>query len=86
MALVILHTQTENALTPLHYEAFCAHCHKSLGRFDGDEVAHLINDVPLGSVLCYDCEEDRLHEILLEYPVPLLSPGVRLMLVEHGLV
>ena len=40
MALVILHTQTENALTPLHYEAFCAHCHKSLGRFDGNEVAH----------------------------------------------
>jgi len=86
MALVILHSQSEKTLYPLHYEAFCAHCHKSLGRFDSDEVSRLINDVPLGSVLCYDCEDSRLREILVGPHQPVLSPAIRLMLVDHGLV
>jgi len=86
MALVILHRLSESAQYPLPYEAFCTHCHKSLGRFDAVEVSHMINDVPLGAVLCYDCEELRLREILAGPNQPILSPAIKLMLVDHGFI
>lgn len=86
MAVASLQTKSEGALYPLHYEAYCVHCHKSLGHFDGDELSYLINDAPLGCVLCFDCEEARLREIQADVHYPILSSAIRELLVLHGLV
>jgi len=86
MALVILHRLSESAQYPLPYEAFCTHCHKTLGRFDADEVSYMVNHAALGTVLCYECEELRLREMLADSSYPILSAEIRLMLVDHGFI
>ena len=86
MTLVILHRLSEHASYPLNYEVFCTHCHKSLGRCDDDEVAYLVNYAPLGTVLCYECEDLRLRQIMMDRSYPILSSAIKDMLVEHGLV
>jgi hypothetical protein len=86
MAVVILHTQSEETRYLLHYEAFCSHCHRSLGRFDGEEIAWLCADAPLGVILCFDCEEARLEELLHEPTFDPLAPGVVQLLIDHGFI